>query len=57
MVVCKKKSAGAFGVQVSLFVLAKDESWSSFLGVNSHDSLGGINFYQFGKLAEPPTNS
>lgn len=33
-------------------VLAKDESWGSFLGVKSHDSLAGINFYQLGKMAE-----
>lgn len=35
-------------------VLAKDESWRRFLGVKPHDSLAGINFYQLGKMAEPP---
>lgn len=35
-------------------VLAKDESWGSFLGVKSHDSPAGINFCQLGKMAEPP---
>lgn len=35
-------------------MLAKDESWGSFLGVKSHDSLAGIIFYQLGKMAMQP---